>query len=279
MKQFFYRKHIGLDPEAFASGEYVLAVGPAIGLQETYPVLPVPSVGSSVEIAGKQRTVMAVVYPVNSVCSGASQAQAEQGYEISFILPSETFREQWPENTLRRLFVNVDDAHLEQTQEFLEEYTRNVDTSLPVVSRQVMMEQYQAETRSSAVMRNAVSITIALVGILNFINSMVTSIVSRKKEFAVIQSVGMTKRQLCRMLVEEGLYYAAITLAASLLAGSLAVGIGVRAMVEGGYTTFRFTLFPLAVCAPALILLAAAVPYVCFRNLEKQSVVERLRTE
>ena len=160
------------------------------------------------------------------------------------------------------MFVNVDDAHLEQTQEFLEEYTRNVDTSLPVVSRQVMMEQYQAETRSSAVMGNAVSITIALVGILNFINSMVTSIVSRKKEFAVIQSVGMTKRQLCRMLVEEGLYYAAITLAASLLAGSLAVGIGVRAMVEGGYTTFRFTLFPLAVCAPALILFAAAVPYV-----------------
>ena len=47
-------------------------------------------------------------------------------------------------------------------------------------------EQYEAQTRSSAVMGNAVSVVIALVGVLNFINSMVTAIVSRKREFAVI---------------------------------------------------------------------------------------------
>ena len=45
-------------------------------------------------------------------------------------------------------------------------------------------------------MGNTISVIIALVGVLNFINSMVTAIVSRKKEFAMIQSVGMTKRQL-----------------------------------------------------------------------------------
>ena len=66
-------------------------------------------------------------------------------------------------------------------------------------------------------MGNAISIIIALVGVLNFVNSMVTAILSRKREFAVIQSVGMTKRQLSRMLTAEGLYYAALTLAASYL--------------------------------------------------------------
>ena len=86
-----------------------------------------------------------------------------------------------------------------------------------------MEEQYEAETRSSAVMGNAISIIIALVGVLNFINSMVTAIVSRRREFAMIQSVGMTKKQLCRMLVCEGLYYAAITLTASYLISAAAV--------------------------------------------------------
>ena len=55
----------------------------------------------------------------------------------------------------------------------------------------------------------------------NFINSMVTAIVSRKREFAVIQSVGMTKKQLNRMLVNEGLFYAVLTLVASYLLSSL----------------------------------------------------------
>ena len=140
-------------------------------------------------------------------------------------------------------------------------------------------EQYEKETRSSAVMGNAISIIIALVGILNFINSMVTAIVSRKREFAMIQSVGMTKRQLCRMLVYEGLYYAGITLIVSYVLSSFAVGVVIRAMVEGGFTTFRFTLLPLLICTPLLLIFAVLIPCCCFRNLEKQSIVERLRME
>ena len=104
------------------------------------------------------------------------------------------------------------------------------DTGLPVTSRKTMTVQYEAETRASAVMGNTISVIIALVGVLNFINSMVTAIVSRKKEFAMIQSVGMTKRQLRKMLIFEGLDYAVITLIVSYIASALAVGIGVRAM-------------------------------------------------
>ena len=127
------------------------------------------------------------------------------------------------------------------------------------------------------IMGNAISVVIALVGILNFINSMVTAIVSRKKEFAMLQSVGMTKGQLRRMLVFEGLDYAGLTLLFSFAASILVVGTVVRSMVEGGYNTFQFTLLPLYICAPILIAFAIVIPYICFKNLEKQSLVERLR--
>ena len=267
------------DAAEFASGTYVLAVGPSLELGTEYPVLPTPSAGSTVELNGRAYTVMAVVYPLNPVTQLTVQQGAGDKFNLSFIIPSEVFRQQWPDHTLRKLFLNVDDAHIDTVQAFLAEYRETTDPSLPVASRQTMAEQYESETQSSAVMGNAVSVVIALVGVLNFINSMVTAIVSRKREFAVIQSVGMTKKQLNRMLVNEGLFYALLTLAASYLLSSLAVGVVVRGMVAGGFTTFRFTLLPLAVCTPILLVFAILIPYLCFRNLETHSIVERLRME
>ena len=266
------------DAAAFASGDYILAVGPSVEPGESYPVLPTSPVGSVVELNGRSYTVMAIVYPLNPVTQLAPQ-QGENGkFALSFILPTAVFREQWPDHTLRQLFLNTDDSHIESMQAFLDEYMASTNPGLPVTSRQTMAEQYQAQTRSSAVMGNAVSVVIALVGVLNFINSMVTAIVSRRREFAVMQSVGMTKKQLCRMLVNEGLYYAGLTLLFSYLISAFAVGVVVRAMVEGGFTTFRFTLLPLVACTPVLIFFAVLIPYLCFRNLDKHSIVERLRS-
>lgn len=266
------------DAAAFASGDYILAVGPSVEPGESYPVLPTSPVGSVVELNGRSYTVMAIVYPLNPVTQLAPQ-QGENGkFALSFILPTAVFREQWPDHTLRQLFLNTDDSHIESMQAFLDEYMASTNPGLPVTSRQTMAEQYQTQTRSSAVMGNAVSVVIALVGVLNFINSMVTAIVSRRREFAVMQSVGMTKKQLCRMLVNEGLYYAGLTLLFSYLISAFAVGVVVRAMVEGGFTTFRFTLLPLVACTPVLIFFAVLIPYLCFRNLDKHSIVERLRS-
>lgn len=267
------------DAEKFASGDYVLVIGPAIDSIEKNAVLPVPTVGSSIELENRTYTVMAVVYPLQSVDEGAYEGGVQDQLCMSFIIPTVTFQQQWPENALRRLFFNVDDEHIPVAQEMIDAYTKTVDTSLPVTSRKTMAEQYEAETRASAVMGNTISVIIALVGVLNFINSMVTAIVSRKKEFAMIQSVGMTKRQLQKMLICEGLDYAAITLIVSYIVSTLAVGIGVRAMTANEFSTFHFTLMPLMICTPILLVFAVLIPFLCFKNLEKQSIVERLRTE
>ena len=40
---------------------------------------------------------------------------------------------------------------------------------------------------------------IAVVGTLNFLNAILTGMIARRREFAVLQSVGMTRRQLKRM--------------------------------------------------------------------------------
>lgn len=267
------------DAEQFATGKYAIAAGLAMTKEEGQ-TLPTVSVGDTVEIEGQEYTIMAVLDEFSVVTEGAKEGGAENKdrHYLEFIVPMETFRARWPQNTPRKVFFDVEDAHLDAAQEMLDRYSAETGENIPLTTRASKAAQYRRETRSSAVMGNVVSIVIALVGVLNFINSMVTSIVSRRKEFAMMQSVGMTKPQLCKLLVWEGMDYAWITLLCTYVISSLAVGIGVRAMVEGGFTTFRFTLLPLVICTPLLLLFAVFVPYLCFHNLEKDSLVERLRS-
>ena len=42
------------------------------------------------------------------------------------------------------------------------------------------------------------------IGIMNFFNTTATSVISRKKELALLEVVGMTKKQISKMLVAEG---------------------------------------------------------------------------
>ncbi len=267
------------DAEQFATGKYAIAAGLAMTKEEGQ-TLPTVSVGDTVEIEGREYTIMAVLDEFSVITEGAKEGGAENKdrHYLEFIVPMETFRARWPQNTPRKIFFDVEDAHLDAAQEMLDRYSAETGENIPLTTRASKAAQYRRETRSSAVMGNVVSIVIALVGVLNFINSMVTSIVSRRKEFAMMQSVGMTKPQLCKLLVWEGMDYAWITLLCTYVISSLAVGIGVRAMVEGGFTTFRFTLLPLVICTPPLLLFAVLVPYLCFHNLEKDSLVERLRS-
>ena len=54
----------------------------------------------------------------------------------------------------------------------------------------------------------ALSFIVGLVGVLNFFNAVLTGIIARRRELAVLQAVGMTARQQRAMLVWEGLLYA-----------------------------------------------------------------------
>lgn len=259
------------DAEKFASGNYALAIGPAV---EPGSGVPTYSVGENVEIGGRTFTVMAVLSPLQPMVEGSYPV-----FDLSLVIPADVFTKIWPNSNLRKYYFNVPDESVEAVQELLADYQNKFAPGMKITSRQTMADQYESQTRAASVTGYAISVVIALVGILNFINSMVTSIVSRKKEFAMIQSVGMTKRQLRRMLTFEGIYYAGLTLVISYGLSAAAVGVIVRAVTADGYSTFHFTLLPLLICTPVLLLFAVFIPYLCFQNLEQQSIVERLRTE
>ena len=263
------------DKEKFLSGGYVIVEASTGAEYEDTETQPTYSVGDTVVLNGQQYEVMAIVLDIPTITEGVN---SNTETFLSFYLPADTFRAMYPENTLRKMFFDVAAEDQSQAEEMLMDYETNTDKTLTFTSKSTLIEHYREQTRANTVMGFAISLIIAFVGILNFVNSMVTAIVSRQKEFAMIQSIGMTKRQLRSMLVDEGLYYAGITLLTSYILGAFAVAVGVRMMVAGDYTaTFHFTLAPLVICTPILIVFAILIPYICFKNLEKQSIVDRLR--
>lgn len=257
------------DAEKFETGAYCLAVGPSIEAGEDSPTY---SVGEKVSVLDREFEVMAIVSELQPMTAGTGPV-----FDLPFVLPADVFTELWPEGSPRKFYFNVPDEVLDEAASLLADFQRGTAVGMNIVSRQALIEQFESQTRASSVIGYAISVIVALVGVLNFINSMVTAIISRKREFAVMQSIGMTNRQLRRLLMLEGLYYAGVTLLFSYSLGALTVGVIVRKLVYGGFSTFHFTLLPLVVCTPILIIFAVAIPYICFRNLEKQSIVERLR--
>ena len=121
------------------------------------------------------------------------------------------------------------------------------------------------------------SFILGLIGLLNFINSMITSISARQHEFAVLRSIGMTGSQLKNMLICEGGLYAAIALVFTLTSGNfICYGIIAAISNQMWFFTYRFTAAPLIYSAAALAGFSVIIPVVCYNRMCKSSIVSKL---
>ncbi|MDE6917766.1 MAG: FtsX-like permease family protein, partial [Lachnospiraceae bacterium] len=99
-----------------------------------------------------------------------------------------------------------------------------------------------------------------------------------RHEFATMQSIGMTRRQLTKMMVCESVLYA---LLASLLGVVLSVLLNltlVRGILESMWMfTFHFTLLPALAVSVVLLGVSVAVPVLALRFFHRGSIIEQLR--
>ena len=168
----------------------------------------------------------------------------------------------------------------EAMEAFLAGYTEETDPALDYESKATFAGQFESLRSMFLILGGALSFIVGLVGVLNFFNAVLTGIIARKREMAVLRSIGMTGGQLRAMLVYEGLLYA---LGAAGLALALTVILGPVAFeaLEGmfWFFTYRLTLTPFLLVIPLFALLGAGIPHITGRAEAKHTVVERLREE
>ncbi|MDN0061248.1 ABC transporter permease [Mediterraneibacter glycyrrhizinilyticus] len=199
---------------------------------------------------------------------------------VEYVLPtSEYFKVVGDANVLpMKTMYNVDDAHIDAADRWLQYYTSNIETSLDYYSKVTLQDSFRGLTTMYRLVGGVLCAVLALIGILNFINSTTTSILSRYREIAMLQSVGMTGQQVKSMLIYEGLGYSVLGLICSFIFSTIASVTVVKMMgAELTYFTWHFSLLPIILCAIPLIAITAIVPLLCHRNMAKRTVVERLR--
>lgn len=222
-------------------------------------------------------TVVATEYETYAGANGATYI----GGDAPFLYMSDTkFKELYEEPTIFSYSFNAGQGQKENLEGFLADFTGE-NTSVAYTSTKLLQEQLASNRNIVLLVGGMIGVILAFAGLINFTNMMVTNIITHRHEFAAMQSIGMTNRQLRRLIMDEGLYYAA---GADVIGGLLAVILGTTVLKNVlnspsmWYFTLQFTLVPALFIAVIYLILAAVIPVVVLHFFNKGSVVERLRT-
>ena len=200
----------------------------------------------------------------------------------SFVLPIEKLNNDSQHESVPMFYLfDTPDAIAEASAEkYLADLTSTNLSGLTYESKATLRAEFESFQNMFLLLGGLLCAIIGLVGILNFFNAIMTGIFSRKREFAVLQAVGMTNKQLKAMLVYEGLFYA-LSSALSALALSFVINPMVGDLLEDLFWFFsaKFTIIPVVVLIPVFALLGWIIPSAIYRHTDKQSIVERLREE
>lgn len=118
---------------------------------------------------------------------------------------------------------------------------------------------------------------IAFIGIMNYVNTSVGNLQSSQMELSVMESIGMTQRQLRMLLIREGLLFAA---SAILFAMTIGLGITYYLYQSMNYRgiPFRIPVFPILAAIIVIVLICIAIPLLAYWRLEqKETLIERIR--
>lgn len=198
--------------------------------------------------------------------------------EARFYLPTEQFLPLCRNPHMVSYPFNVKDGAEADMEAFLSSYVEDVEPRMNYDSKETYIRSFHDLTSLIVTIGGALSMIIGFIGIANFVNSVLTSIITRRREFAMLQSIGMTGKQLKWMLTWEGVYYAAGTIIASAVIGTLFSAIAIQTIAAGiWFFTYRFIFWPMLVVYPFLILLTMIIPVLLYRGIARDSIIERLR--
>ena len=124
---------------------------------------------------------------------------------------------------------------------------------------------------------NGAAILLIVIGLMNFINVMLTGVIARKYELAIMESIGTTKKQIGKILTIEGGYYALITTVLIMTLGNaflLLVAAAVPSIAD--YAKFEYPIAFVIGLIVAIFVICLSVPSLVYRFISKETVIERL---
>ena len=170
------------------------------------------------------------------------------------------------------------------------DYIERIDTELKAINSTLTTSDWQFESPvnrmemfdqmfySMNLLGNGAAVLLIVIGLVNFVNVMLTGVVARKNEFAIMESIGTTKKQIRKILTLEGGIYALISTLLIMTFGNAFLFLVARAvpnMVD--YAVFEYPVTLVIGLIAAIFVICLSVPAIVYKAISDETVIERLR--
>ncbi len=140
-----------------------------------------------------------------------------------------------------------------------------------------ILEQFHQMYFSIGLLGNGAAILLIVIGLINFVNVMLTGVMARKNEFAIMESIGTTKKQIRKILTLEGGFYALISIILIMTFGNeflLLVANAVPSIAD--YAKFEYPLSLVIGLIIAIFVICLCVPSFVYSFISRETIIERL---
>lgn len=125
---------------------------------------------------------------------------------------------------------------------------------------------------------NGAAVLLIVIGLVNFVNVMLTGVVARKNEFAIMESIGTTKKQIKKILTLEGGIYALISTLLIMTFGNAFLLLVADAVPHlANYAVFEYPVALVIGLITAIFVICLSVPAIVYKAISDETVIERLR--
>lgn len=176
------------------------------------------------------------------------------------------------------IYVNSEDP--DELVEQLEAYQETEGTDFLITNLAEMQRQNRSMLITVSIFLYGFIAVIILVGLTNIFNSLSTNMNLRRKEFATLQSIGMTSKEFNKMITFESLTYAAKSLLWGIPLGTLGSYAFYVASTAGDYeVVYEVPFGSIAQASIVVILVVYAIMKTSLNKIANQNIIETIRNE
>ena len=179
---------------------------------------------------------------------------------LTMELTADPEKEPYVKTQINELISEENKKRSEMTEVSMDEGTG--EAGVFVICKSDLMQQKETYMRGNRILLGAVSIILFIAGLTNYCNVVFTGMYTRRKEFDIMKSIGMTDKQKKLMLFGEGSYYFMCVIGLLFTVGMVTL-VGVKIYMENklSYFTFHWPIFSTVGVMLSLLLINVMVTH------------------
>lgn len=197
-----------------------------------------------------------------------------------FYMSDYGFKEVYTKPTLMNYSFDFDNANQSNLENTLNSYILKVDDGMQYGSTQMLRQSIDRIKQMVYVAGGILSFLIGCIGVINFVSIIKTNAITRLYEFTLFESIGMTKKQLRKLLVYEGIYYAIISGFFGIVISYIFSKTLLSKILSSSsfwFFTINITLVPAMIAFLLMLGISMVVPLFAIKVLNRYSIIERLK--